>query len=120
MMSQAYRRRMLSIVENLKAQGINPYRSAPPLYRLYWRLGWRIQPPHYQSFTTIVLSQGLLYGLSFGLILWFGFWRRQGLPVIGVILASALGGLASGLWSARDYRQEARRITLPPLNDSTL
>lgn len=40
-----YRRRMVAITDELYAQGVGRYTSAPPVFRLAWRLGYDVKPP---------------------------------------------------------------------------
>ena len=43
-MSDDYRQRMLAITDELRAQRVGPYTSAPPIYRLAWMLVWALVP----------------------------------------------------------------------------
>lgn len=115
-MSNDYRQRMLAIADELSEQGVGRYASAPPIYRLAWRLGFRIRPPHYQSFASLTLGSAAWFGLTWGLVMWFMDWQYKQMPVAAALVASAAAGLFFGLMMAAIYRWKAHRLHLPPLD----
>jgi Family of unknown function (DUF6404) len=66
----------------LQAAGIGRYTTAPPLYRLLWRMGVETPPPHFASLGSIALLMGLFFGMSWGLVsgFWFGARTMCQLP----------------------------------------
>lgn len=113
---------MIAIVEELHAQGIGRYTSAPPIYRLAWRLGFCIAPPHYRSFRRLALEMGVPFGLLWALFMWVLFWRNdQNFPTetiaaaVSVGVAALLAGIGFGLSMAGYYRWQAKSLRLPPL-----
>jgi Family of unknown function (DUF6404) len=107
---------------DLEARGVRPRAIAPPFYRLAWRLGWRLAPPHFQSFGRVLLTHLVaMVGWTLPIMwLWLtvtdpGVERRAFvLMLFGVVPAVALViGLAVGLAAAAYYRKEARRLRLP-------
>ncbi|CAN5191324.1 hypothetical protein BH23GEM2_BH23GEM2_23140 [soil metagenome] len=66
-----YRRRMLAITDELHTKGVGRYTSAPPIFRLAWRLGYDVKPPLYQSFSAIAISGAVWFAVVWGLFAWF-------------------------------------------------
>ena len=114
-MSDQYRERMLAITDQLRAQGVNQYTSAPPIYRLAWRLGLHVRPPLYQAFASLALSMGAVFGIAWGLMMWFILWRGEGRSIITAFAVSLFAGVFFGLMMAAYYRWKAARLQLPPL-----
>ena len=114
-MSDEYRRRMLAIADELRAQRVGTYTSAPPIYRLAWMLGLRVRPPLYQSFAALALGMGIWFGVVWGSLMWFLFWRGEEKPLSIAVFGSLIAGLVFGLGMACYYRWKAGRLQLPPL-----
>jgi len=114
-MSDDYRRRMLAIADELRAQRVGPYTSAPPIYRLAWLLGIHIRPPLYQSFSSLALFSGTWFGIVWGLLMWFLFCRSEGRSVSNVFIVVLVAGVVFGLGLASYYRWKGNRLRLPPL-----
>jgi hypothetical protein len=119
---EEYRSRMMAIVEELHAQGIGRYTSAPPIYRLAWRLGFHVAPPHYRSFRTLALEMGAGFGLLWALFMWVLFWRSDpNFPkgaitaAVTVFVMALLAGTGFGLSIAGYYRWQTKSLRLPPL-----
>jgi hypothetical protein len=108
-MGDEYRERMLAIVEDIAAQGVGRYTSAPPIYRLAWRLGIHVRSPLYQSFATLALGQGALFGIMGGFLVWW----LDGLTVSRGFTVAIIGGMFFGLIMAGYTRRTARRLRLP-------
>jgi hypothetical protein len=112
---------MMAIVEELHAQGVGRYTSAPPIYRLAWRLGFHVPPPHYHSFRALALEMGAPFGLLWAPLMWVLFWRSDrnfptGTIAAGtVVVAALLAGIGFGLSLAGYYRRQAESVRLPPL-----
>lgn len=103
------------MADELHAQRVGRYTSAPPIYRLAWRLGLHIRPPLYQSFGSVALGMGAWFALVWGLMNWLLFWQTEGMPLSRVLVATLAGGLFFGLSMAIYYRRKAARLKLPPL-----
>jgi hypothetical protein len=115
-MTDDYRDNMLRMVKELEAQGVNRYTSAPPIYRLAWRLGFRVKPPLYQSFGV----RTVIFGLSFVIVFVVGQWllalsardfMLKRALLVG-IFSAALSSLATSfiLW------RKLERLRLPQLD----
>ena len=114
-MPDEYRSRMLTIVEELHAQGMGRYTAAPPAYRLAWRLGIRVPPPIYQSFFSFAFRAGAGFAVGFGLLMWILFWRSEQHSLMRVLLTSIIAGVVFGLSMAAVYRSQRKRFRLPAL-----
>lgn len=115
-MSDGYRQRMLAIADELRAQRVGPYTSAPPIYRLAWMLGLHIRPPLYQSFASLALGMGAWFGIVWGSLMWLLFWRGEEMSVTGALVGALVAGVFFGLSMASYYRWKAGRLQLPPLD----
>ena len=101
--------------EHLGSLGISESEFAPPFYRLLWRMGIEATPPMFASFGTIAALQGVVFGVAWGLIMWFAFLSRQASASPGLAVAvSALAGVLFGLIMAGFVRYRARKFGLPP------
>lgn len=106
---------MLAIADELRAQRVGLYTSAPPIYRLAWTLGFHIRPPLYQSFAALALGMGTWFGVTWGLVMWILPWRDEGRSVISMLVLSLFAGVFFGLAMAGYYRWKAAHLELPPL-----
>jgi membrane associated rhomboid family serine protease len=118
-MTDAFRDRMLAITRELREQGVGAYTSAPPLFRVAWRLGLRIRPPLYQPFGKLAFGAGAWFTIAWGLVMWLTLWRTEGVKASNALVAAALTGAIFGLSMGAYYRWKASRLRLPTL-DSTI
>jgi len=101
----------------LAATGMWRSNYAPPLYRLLWRLGIKVPPPHFASFSWNFAFSGIGVGLVWGLLMWLMTWSHQGMSIQKAIILSAIAGLFFGLAMAAFYRHGARKHALPKWHD---
>ncbi len=106
----------LSIAE-LKAKGLGQSTSAPPLWRLFWKLGLEIRPPLYMSFAGISSFLGSFFAIFWGSFMWFAHWKNQGMPSIGAIVAALGAGALFGSLMAAYYKWKARKLGLTSWED---
>lgn len=105
---------------DMQRRGEHPFDAAPPYFRVLWRCGARVRPPHYLTRGTIVLLLGGTFGLATSLLvglLLFGLHRVipiDGREVAALISVTLVVGLAFGLEMSRHYRRAALRLRLPP------
>ena len=96
----------------LDGQGVSRWTASPPLYRLLWRMGVRVPPPHFAGLAVniavlsamvlpIWLAQAPINRRGWG----WGLWQ--------CVSGATLGGLG---W-ALAYRQEAEKHGLPAWRD---
>ena len=102
--------------DEMETKGVSAWTSAPPVYRLCWRFGVRVRPPHFQGFLLQTILFGVYFGVVWGVAMWFILWRwvmsPSSLPWLPV--GSAFGaGLFFGLSMATYFRWQARRLGLP-------
>ena len=93
-------------------RGINEYVAAPPTWRLAWKLGFDVPPPHFMEFSQLVLFAGGLFGLLWGIAEVLFGWSSQGAAFIGftAVIAGVLFGVCLGAY----YRHTAGKLDLPP------
>jgi len=105
------------LLEDLKQRGISEYTTAPPFYRLLWRMGIETPPPHFASFGSIALMMGMFFGVGWGLVMWFLVWRADDVPIAIVVIMSVVAGALFGVIMAAYFRWRARKLALPPWQD---
>jgi hypothetical protein len=115
-MSDEYRQRMLAITDELHAQGVGRYTSAPPIYRLAWRFGLHVPPPLYQSFRSLAVGLGISFSVLWGLPMWFLIGRAEAGSIPIAVVASLLAGAFFGPSMGAYYRWKASKLRLPPLD----
>src|SRR5439155_21462050 len=101
----------------LATTGIWRSNYAPPLHRLLWKLGAKIPPPHFLSFTANFVSAGVWFGVVWGLLMWFTVWLHQGMSPYAAFDAALLAGVLFGLCMAAYYRYGARKYGIPLWKD---
>ena len=105
------------LVDDLGKRGVGAYTVAPPVYRLLWRLGIDVVPPHFAAFWPLAVSMGVFFAVIWGLVMSLFDWKATE-PHPGTLFVSALiAGLIFGLLMARFYQSRARRLSLPRWED---
>lgn len=105
------------MVNDLSQRGIGRYTIAPPLYRLLWRFGIKVAPPHFAGFWSLTVLMGTFFGLAWGVFMWLLVWRAQDMPAAITIGAAAVAGLCFGLAMACYHRWRRQKLALPPWQD---
>jgi len=103
------------LLQDFAKRGINRYTVAPPLYRLLWRLGIEVTPPHFASFWPLALFMGGFFAIAWGLFMSLSVWGD--LPLAVAVGASLFAGLLFGTIMATYYRWRARALALPRWQD---
>ena len=103
------------LLQDLGQRGIGRYTIAPPMYRLLWRLGIKLKPPHFASFWSLAAITGVGYGVLLALMMLALLWRST--PVSGVIGTAALAAILFGLFMAAYYRTRAHQLGLARWED---
>jgi hypothetical protein len=99
----------------LASTGILSGTYAPPLHRLCWKLGARLPPPHFLSFTANFVLAGVGFGVFWGLAMWLTGSSHHGLSRLAAVALFA--GLLFGLSMAAHYRYGARKHNIPLWRD---
>lgn len=97
----------------LSQRGLARNHAEPLLFRLLWKLGVRVRPPHFQSFASIALVYGTWFTGAWGVFMWALVWSHQGVGIVGVALRSLAAGACFGLLMAWFYARERREFALP-------
>ena len=105
------------LLNDLTQRGIGKYTAAPPLYRLLWRLGIEVPPPHFASFSSLALFMGIFFAVFWGLFMWLFVWREDNVPIAVGIVSSVIAGVLFGLAMAAYYRWRAQKLALPRWED---
>lgn len=116
-MDGEFGQRLQRALAMLDGKGLPRGTSAPLLYQLLWKLGFRVPPPPMAGFASTALLAGAFFGPVWGLMMWLMLWRRTQMPVDMVLLAMALAGVLFGLAMALYGRWNARRRGIPLWRD---
>jgi Family of unknown function (DUF6404) len=106
-----HREKVTFAIEDLAQRGIDTATSAPPAWRVAWALGVKLPPPHFMGFASIVLTSGIMFGVLWGLLIWYLLWHSKGW--FFTASAAALAGVVYGLLMATCYRYSAIKLGLP-------
>lgn len=108
-------------VADLESQGVDPEEAAPAFFRLLWRRGVKLPPPHFLSFWRLTLVMGAPFALGMApfvfaslALVWFLAGEPSGVTAVAAGAAvSVASGVLFGLHMAVHYRHEARNLSLP-------
>jgi hypothetical protein len=103
--------------KDLGERGVKKGTMAPPLYRLLWRIGVPVRPPHFASFGANALLMGIGFAFLWGLFMWFFLWRHQNMSPSTACLNALLAGALFGVMLSGYYRWQARKLSLPKWED---
>jgi hypothetical protein len=104
-----YPSKQSSALAILAATGLSRSSYEPPLYRLLWRVGLFLPPPHFASFGFNFVFNGVWFGAVWGTIMWLLVWSHQSWSGDAAITAVAAGVLF-GLIMAVYFRYSARKL----------
>lgn len=85
----------------------------PPYLRLLWRMGIEIPPPHFVSFSRMVIFATVWFSAAWGTLMWHLAWSKQGLPGIAAIGISCGAGLTFGVLMGIYFAYGRRKYRLP-------
>lgn len=108
------RERALRYLYDIKR--IRRNRSAPLAFRLLWRFGVDLAPPHFNSFLVNAAVAGSHFGVFLWLIMWPIQWLRDGTPLATTLLTALLAAAFFGITMAAYYRYDARKRGVPPMD----
>lgn len=105
------------LIVEMKQKGLSPFTVAPPLFRLFWKLGWNVKPPLFMSFVSMTLMMGIIFGVLWGVIMWlFPLHALSGSLYVAVGIPAA-AGLMFGVIMAAYFRWKAKKLGLPRWNN---
>jgi hypothetical protein len=91
-----------------------PRRHIEPLpFRLLWKLGVNIRPPHFLGFAHIAIAFGTCFAGTWGVFMWCVVWSRMGKSLAAAGLMAAAVGACFGLMMAWFYTRERKELALP-------
>ncbi len=67
---------------------------------------------HYNTFIINFLTMAIMFGLFWGLIMWFTTWKNQSIPIQIALITSLCAGLLFGLSMAFYYKLSAKKNNL--------
>jgi Family of unknown function (DUF6404) len=108
-----YPSKLSSALAMLAATGISRSNYEPPLYRLLWRVGLFLPPPHFASFGFNFVFTAAWFGASWGAIMWLLLWSHQGGSGVVAAIAAVAAGVLFGLIMAVYYRYSSGKHKLP-------
>ena len=86
---------------------------APPLLRLFWKLGGKMPPPPFAPFWRNMLFFAAWFGCLWGVFMWFSTWQSEGYSAAGALFASATAGVLFGFFMALFHAWRTRANKLP-------
>ena len=85
----------------LDASGIAPGTAAPPFFRLCWRLGIPVAPPHFRGCVANALSLGSFFGIIWSLcmagMVAIGVLPHRPMPLQEIVTIFVLAALAASV-----------------------
>jgi len=119
-MDMNHQQKVDHLIAELSHQGVGPYTTAPPLFRLLWKLGLDIPPPFFLGFRELALVMGTFFGVVegplWGILMWLSLWQGELPAAIAVGLTgfeAVLAGAAFGSVVAWYSRRKAVQLGLP-------
>jgi Family of unknown function (DUF6404) len=107
------------LLRHMDTLGVPRSTAAPPVWRMFWRLGVPATPPLFLGFLTLTLCISLLFAFSWGILIWLASSLWTDFPVSILILSggAVLAGLFFGLFMAAHFRTIAKRHNLGPWSE---
>lgn len=104
-------------LELLALRKVRQVTYEPYHFRLLWRFGFDLPPPHFAGFITNVLINGAFFGFYSGVIAWVFKWLHGDLSYSSLAGDVLIIGLTYGVGMAIYYYYSAARIALPKWRD---
>jgi len=108
-----FERKKQKALEILSGTGMWRSNYAPPLYRLLWRMGMKLRPLPFNTFSVNVLLSGGYFALFWGIFMWFSTWQPRGYHPLTALIVAASAGLLFGLMMAAFYKWRLKAKQLP-------
>lgn len=104
------KKKALALMEDKKMWRSN---YAPPLLRLFWKVGGKMPPPPFAPFWLNTLFFAAWFGPLWGLMMWFSTWQSEGYSISGALFASVTAGGLFGFLMALFHVWRKRANNLP-------
>jgi hypothetical protein len=109
-----HREKVRHLIADLGERDINPSTVAPPLYRLFWLLGSKVPPPHFQRSSSLAILSGITFAVLYGIGMYIFMNVLTEMPFWLVGVAALLAGVIMGGITATAYRRQSATLRLPP------
>ena len=108
-MDMTHRQKVDLLIEELGKQGVSSDTAAPPLFRLFWKLGLEFPPPLFLRFGNLALVMGTCFGILeiplWVVLMCLSLWPGE-LPLVMAfgqsVVAAVLAGGGYGMVLAWD------------------
>jgi len=104
-------------INELKESNIRPLNYTSPIHILFWKLGFKIRPAHYNSYLRNATFIGLWFSVVWGLLMWFFEWRSMSISIPVAVGFSVFAGALFGIILATYYKWSARKHNLSKWDD---
>lgn len=106
-----HRTKVARMMEDLAARGVGKFTSAPPLFRLAWKLGYQVKPPLFWESWKVAFGFGVWMAVFGGVFMWFLGPQRS---VGNLTVRSLVAGIIFGFVMAGYNKWRAQALKLPP------
>ena len=103
-------------LEVMARTGVSRSSYEPLAFRVLWRIGIAVPPPHFAPFLPIVLSIGMVFGVVWGALMWVILWAHIGIEWQRAFMTSGLAGLLFGSLMGLYYAYGRYKYKLPEWN----
>lgn len=97
----------------LSQHGLAPGTYAPLLFRLLWKIGVNVPPPHFMGFTKLAMIWGTWFAVVWGAIMWAFVWSRQDTNILLAAGSAIAAGTFFGVSLAAVYARHRKKYGLP-------
>lgn len=108
----SFEKKKEAALEELGRSKIWRSNATPPAIQLCWKLGFKIKPPHYNSFLANALITGIPFGIFWGCLMWFFIWENTFINLAIAIPLSLSAGASFGVTMALYYAWSAKKNRL--------
>ncbi len=107
-----YSRKYDAAQAEMAAAGIWPSNAEPPYIKALRARGFEVRPPHYQAWQMVLITQGPVFGVTWGFVMYVFLWMDQGLGIGVAILAGAAAGFLFAALMAAYYARGRQKLGL--------
>lgn len=104
------KKKAIALMEDKKMWRSN---YAPPILRLFWKMGGKMPPPPFAPFWLNTLFFAVWFGPLWGIVMWFSRWKNQDFSVLLAVFTALFAGLLFGLFMALIHSWRKRANKLP-------